>query len=1268
MKPLFLRQLHNISKVNVNKGSIIVWMAILLSINIAASAQEVYSARFRASDVYAGYVMKKIPLKNYEKPIVSLHSPVYQGVSAVPNDALPTDITRFDVMIGKELKKPFALIRIPAYSMEGSQARRLTEVVIKVAENQPVRNNNRSAAKTTATNSPLANGTWYKISVNETGLHLIDYDFLVNKLGIDAGSITPSTIRVFGNGGHMLPENNAIQHPERLQENAIWVNDGGDGSFDAQDYLVFYAVGTTKWNADMQGRKMTHEKNLYRDKAFYFINVDQGIAGKRIANQGGPPTANVTVTDFNSYTAHDVDLYNPGRFGKLWWGEDFGTSSGRVNSRTFNFDIGATTDTTCIKLSLGSRSIALSNTFSVAINNVSAGSYNIGPAATHDDDKPVEITEPEIKRVGLSGNIAITLTYTPGITDGIGYLNFIEINTRRTLALSGSSISFRDIESVGVNNVARYQLGGASSATQVWDVTNPYEPVRMSGSLNGGTYSFTQDAATLHEFAAFKDLQLPKPELVKAIANQNLHGAPQVDFVIVSHPDFMPAAERLAQFHRERSNMRVLVTTTEQVYNEFSSGGQDVTAIRDLMKMFYKQAGTNTADFPKYLLLMGDASYDYRDRVDNNTNFVPTFEAAESFSFINTYSNDDFFAFLDDNEYIQDYSIANTLDIGVGRIPAKSLAEANTVVDKIIYYKSPATLGPWRLSTTYIADDEDNAGPHLEDAEIMDSLVQDNSDIYNATKVYQDALPIISTPGGSRSPAANKLINDAVFKGTFLMNYSGHGNTQVLSHERILTQDDYNSWKNMDKMPFMVTATCDYGQFDQPSYVSSGERVLLKPDGGVIATLTTTHLVYQYANRHLNVGFINAQFEHVNGKWNTFGDAMRKGKNDTYAKTGTDQDVIINFRKFALLGDPALEPNFPEFFIYTDSIIDGATGKAVDTINALGEYIVKGSVTDVNKSILSNFNGNLSVTIFDKPSKRTVTTYIAERTFELLNNIIYRGKATVKDGRFSFAFIAPKDINYEFGEGKVSYYAENGQTDAAGADNDYDIGGYSDNPRIENNPPIVKPFIEDSLFRNGGLTGPNTLLFAILEDETGINVSGNAIGHDLTAVLDGDIANPYVLNDYYETEANTYKRGYVSFPLTGLPEGRHRLTVKAWDVNNNSGLGHVDFEVVNGNVMRVQQLMNYPNPFRDKTHFVFEHNHPDEELKVEINIYDAAGGIVKRLKQNFLPTGSRSHEITWDGTSDYGNLLPSGVYIYRVKLATLKGIETLAYQKLVIVR
>ncbi|MCD6063248.1 MAG: hypothetical protein K0R82_1159, partial [Flavipsychrobacter sp.] len=800
-------------------------------------------------------------------------------------------------------------------------------------------------------------------------------------------------------GGNMLSENNAVPRTTTIGENAIWVNDGGDGSFGPGDYFVFYAKGPTGWYVDSASGSFRHVKNLYDDKGYYFINFDTG-PGKRVGSQQESLQANVTTGTANGYALYENDLFNPGKYGKAWYGEEFGTDGGRQDTREIEMEIGPAVEAT-FKIGLASRCPAKDNNFSLWLDNVQLPSVTIGPSFTNDDDKPVETVVATWSGAYSNPKPKLKFTYQPGTNNCIGYLDFVEVNTKQALYFGAETFTFRDWVNVKPGNIVNYQISNASAATQVWDVTDPHNAVRMNGTLNGSTYSFNQGAGTLHEFAAMKSGALPVPEYVSTVPNQNLVGSEAVDYLIVTHPSFLNSANELAEFHRQRSGLRVLVATTQQVYNEFSSGGQDISAIRDLARYFYERAGSDTNQFPRYLLLMGDASYDYKDRVKNNTNFVPTFESAQSLISINSFLNDDFFGMLDDNENIENTSIANTLDVGVGRLPVKTPEEANAVVRKIINYKSVASLGPWRLSTTLISDDEDVAGEHMTHEEIMDTIIVHNSDIYNHTKVYLDAIPTISTPGGLRAPNANKAINDQVFKGTLLLNYSGHGNTRVLAEERILTQDDYNKWKNMDKLPFMVTATCDFGRFDHPEYVSAGEELVLKKDGGVIAMVVTTHLVYAYANLPINKEFLDAQFQHINGRWNTFGDAFRIGKNVIYANAATSSDIIVNFRKFALLGDPALEPNFPEFFINTESVLDGVTQQPVDSIGALGSYIINGNVADVNDKVLEGFNGRLSLTFYDKPRTVSVNTHTKEKKFQVRNNIIYKGKATVTNGRFS---------------------------------------------------------------------------------------------------------------------------------------------------------------------------------------------------------------------------------------------------------------------------
>lgn len=1233
-------------------------------ISVKASGTDTYNVL--PGEITNGYIVKKVWLDHYGVPTVTVTGASYTNVPALPAGVKPGSTADVVVRIGKDHKRPFALVYVPAYnSISGSNAR-LTGFTLGIAESAAAP---AEAAKPTAgTNSVLAAGTWYKISVADRGLYKIDYDFIKNKLGVDPAGINPANIRVYGNGGVMLSEDNSVTRPSDLTENAVWVNDGGDGNFSQGDYLVFYANGPMGWNADLSKKIFTHQKNLYEDKSYYFINFDQG-AGKRVAAVSGTQAGNVTVNRFNDYAVHDNDLVNIAKIGKEWWGEQFASLSGQSTSATVNMNTGGISDSLRIRFYAAAYSSGSSNLFNIALNGQTLDVVNIGATPTLSLTYVSAYREYNIPFTGSSANFNIT--FQPSSQDAKGYLNYIELNYRKQLAMSGGQMTFRDLNSVGSGNTAQYQLGNANSSTQIWDITDPLVPVKINGTLSGGTFSFSRDAATLHEFAAFDGSQYNAPAFVGKVDNQNLHGMAQADYIIITNPAFLDAANKLADFHRQHDNMRVAIATTQQVYNEFSSGSQDASAIRDFLRMFYDRAGTDTTEMPRYALLLGDASYDPKDRVNSNSNFVPVFESAESASIDGSFSGDDFFAFLDDNENIESYNVVNTLDVGLGRFPVQKASEANALVDKIIHYKSPATLGPWRLNNTYVGDNEDNAGPHLQDADDMSMTVDEEQPIYNDTKVYLDNMNFVSTPGGDRCPDANKAINDQIFKGTFFVNYSGHGSIYTLAHERILTSDDFNSWKNADKLPFFVTATCDFSRFDDPEYQSAGEKMILKTDGGAIAMLTTTQAVYAgpTLNHAMNQSFLQAQFAESHGQWNTFGDAFRTGKNATYSFSH-DPFTLINFRKFTLLGDPALEPAFPKYAVHTDTIKSLDGGIVTDSVKALGGYTITGHVTDADGNSINDFNGRLYVTVYDKPRTVTVQTKVFNQTrsWNEQNNIVYRGKATVTNGRFSFSFITPKDINYDFGKGKISYYVENGTTDGAGIDSSVVIGGFTDNPPVDNNGPVVKPYMNDSLFRDGGITGTNSVLFVSIYDESGINVSGNSVGHDLTAVLDDNIAQPYTLNDYYETAPNDYKRGYVTFPVTGLPDGEHYFTVKAWDVYNNSGEGTVHFVVVNGNVVKVDNLMNYPNPFSDITHFVFEHNHPNETLKAQLRIYNLAGSLVRSIDRDFAPEGSRSHEITWDGTDNNGAKLPSAMYVYRLTLSTSAGIQSTAYQKVILQR
>ncbi len=1227
----------------------------------AQSHTNVYS--ISKDDIYSCYIPLKVWLERYETPNISIAEVSFVETD-LPKDAIYSSPEKAEIQIGMERKRPFALIRIPAYSKDVSgNTRQIRSLKLTVTENPQI-SKALTAAKATAdvTKSALSTGTWYKIAITQTGFHKIDAAF-ISSMGLNPSNVNPANIRIYGNGGKMLSEANYVSRATDLQENALLVYDGGDNIFNTGDYAVFYGMGPIGWDVDTINKRFNHLKNLYADTAYYFITFDQG-PGLRIKEQSATLVGNTTVTNFNYYDVHDVDLVNDAGIGKIWFGEQFNSLAGNL-SQSFNFDLGASVSEINCKVSLGATGSA-NNSFSVSLNGNNLGSVNYPTGTT--ENTLMQIREMNWSVAVNAASANVNLTFTPSSSSSKGYLNYIEINARRPLVINSSQLAFRDLNSVASGNVANYVLQGATNNTRIWDITNPQTPTALIGTLSGSNYNFSCDAQTLHEFAAMNSFDVHIPIYSGSVTNQNLHGSAQVDDIIVAHKSFLSQAQKLAEYHQSHDNMRVIVATPEQIYNEFSSGAQDISAIRDFVRMFYKRAGADSLQMPRYLTFIGGASYDYKNRLPNNSNFVPVFESAESSYNLSAFSTDDFYGFLDDNENIEEHAKLNTLDIGIGRLPARTEEDATALVNKIVNYKSPATLGPWRIASTLIADNNDGAGNFMQDIDGMgDVIATTTHSLYNQSKIYLDAIPTLSTPAGKRSPNANAAISERIYKGTMMINYVGHGNTQVWTEERILTQDDYNKWTNVNMLPFMVTATCDFGQFDHPQYVSAGEQLVLHKGGGAISILTTTAAVYNNYNIPMNTIFLKTQFtQKADGTWHSFGDATRICKNATYI-TSSNPNELANYRKFALLGDPALNPNFPEYFIQIDSIIDVAKNEQTSNVKALGAYRITGRVHDNSGATLNGFNGIMSVSFYDKP--RTVSTISGiNATFKLQDNLVYKGRVSVTNGIFSYTFITPKDINYYYGTGKISNYAHNGITDAAGVDTGITVGGYSDNPVISDVAPIVRPYINDSLFHNGGITGTNTSLYVALYSETGINVSGNKLGHDLTAVLDGNIEQPYILNDYYETAPNTYQRGSLNFPINGIANGKHTLKVKAWDVNNNSGEGSVDFIVLDGKIMGIENLMNYPNPFNNQTHFVFEHNHPEEILDVKISIYNTTGALVKNIEQTFTPTGSRSNEIIWDGTDNQNIRLPSGIYVYRLMISTDKGYKSTAYQKLVIIR
>jgi hypothetical protein len=808
-------------------------------------------------------------------------------------------------------------------------------------------------------------------------------------------------------------------------------------------------------------------------------------------------------------------------------------------------------------------------------------------------------------------------------------------------------------------------ISGANSGTVIWDITDRFNSLKITGSLSGSELSFNYDASDLKDFLVFNpSTSFSSPVFqgsddVGVVTNQNLHALQPADLIIITHPDFYNQALTVKSIHENYDDMNVVIVKPEEVYNEFSSGTPDVGAMRNFVKMLYDRASAD--NLPQNLLLFGDGSYDNLSDDPAVSNFILTYESEASLAPVSSYVSDDFYVFLDDGE--GSISGAHDMDMGVGRIPVKSVTEANAFVNKLTEYYSPKSYGNWKNNILLVADDAEGGETiHQSQSNTLALQLEAAYPVFNLDKVFLDDYEQISTVQGHRYPDVNQAINDIINNGVLVVNWIGHGNEKGWGHESILTLSMIKTWKNAGKYPIFVTATCEFTPFDHHDLVSGGEEVLLNPDGGGIALFSTTRLAFSSSNASLSYKFYDNLFERDDeGEINTIGLSV------AYAKNLQGSDT--NKRVFTLLGDPAMRPSVPSYEAFTTKINNIDVAAFNDTVSAMELVNFEGVIKKPDGTIASDFNGFIYPVVYDKIMDYTTrgNDGYSPLNYRARKNIIFKGKASVVNGHFSFEFIVPVDIAYFYDEGKVSYYAHNNiDTEAHGYDESFIIGGTSDNPVSDNDGPIIELFMNDEQFVPGGITDENPILLANISDESGINTVGSGIGHDITIVIDENTAGAIVLNKFYEAEKDDYTSGKVNYPMSSLEMGPHTITLKAWDVLNNSSEAVTDFIVANSSELVIDHIFNYPNPFSTNTSFYFDHNQPFVNLDVLIQVFTVSGKHVKTIEADIMTTGYRSEPIVWDGKDEYGDKIGKGVYVYKVKVKSPTGAVVDKFEKLVI--
>ena len=1143
-------------------------------------------------------------------------------------------------------------------------------------------NNLRKNAKSTAANSSvLSAGNWYKIGLTKEGVYKLDKTFLTS-LGINVSGIDPRNIRIYGNGGKLLPDKNSAFRNDDLQENAIAVVGETDGTFDNGDYILFYGQSTDSWK-HTQGSTMpyNHNAHYFSDTSFYFITLDLG-AGKRVTNQSSLANApNQTTSAYDYYDFHEQNTVNVVKSGRHFFGEKFDFNN--AYSFSFNIPDAVIGDSVFVKAGALSRSEVSAMPYSTYNVNFNGGSFTFTCQSTSTGSYIAPVGFPGYNfKGGLLNSNVLNITVSKVTASATGWLDYVEFNCRRNLVFGQTQFNYSDRRVVGgTGTFAQYSITNTSTVNPIiWDVTNPLNPYSQNYITTGNILTYTTTADSIKKFCAFSQNQAYTPTSYGSLPNQNLHGTQQADFIIVTHPLYLAEAQRIAKLHADYDSLTYVIATTQQVYNEFSSGTPDIGAIRDFAKMLYKRP-IDPNQAVKYLLLFGDGSYKNKEiSLQGNSALIPTHQTDDSWTYTSSFVSDDYFAMMDDSE--GDLKSGDLVDIGVGRFPVKTIAEANAVTTKVEnYYKlnrnfnpteeqnpcipsgSEYPQGDWRNWVCFLADDEDN-NLHMGQANSLANKVYTNHKDYNVDKIFLDAYVQESTPGGDRYPGAVTDINNRIGKGCLIFNYTGHGGEVGLTEERVIEVPQILAWKNMNNMPLMVTATCEFSRFDDPDRTSAGEYCLLNENGGAIALMTTVRVAFSSLNEILNQAFYDHALTPMsNGKMPHIG--------DLYRLTKVDIGFNEQFTNFLILGDPAIKLAYPQAEVYTSTInTKTVTITSSDTLNALSKITVTGYIGDKAGNKLSNFNGVVFPSVFDKAS--TIVTLnndgSASSTMQFLlqKNLIYRGKSQVINGDFSFTFLVPKDISYNFGKGRISYYAHNGINDANGYNENIVIGGSNPNAIPDNQGPSIGLYMNDSKFVSGGTTNENPKIYAIVTDSSGINTIGTGIGHDVTAVLDENSKSPFILNDYYTADLNTFQSGKILYPFNELSEGNHRLSLKVWDVQNNSSIAYTDFVVSKQADLALSHILNYPNPFTTKTKFWIEHNQCCISLNVLIQIYTISGKMVKSISQTINNQGFRFDGIEWDGKDEFGDKLARGVYVYKVSVTDNAKKKAEKIEKLVI--
>lgn len=1073
--------------------------------------------------------------------------------------------------------------------------------------------------------SVLADHAWYKIGVTSDGVYRLDYAMLQDN-GIDVSQLDPSRIRLYGNVQGPLPEMNSAERYDDLTEVAIQVTGSDDGSFDAGDGILFYGQGPVNLTWTTAGRYYQYERNPYTDTVYYFLCVDAEGEGLRIEEQDDmlPETAYKTVAEFPDCFYHESEELSPYASGRVWFGDLFTRLDGY---KEFNMNFPGLLTTRGVRLETRVMGRCKpSASFCLMVNNtVVAANQILDKYNDHEYGKMYTVSRTAYPN---SEDVVLRYQFEPGEGNPMLFIDYFVLTFWRSLQYRGQELPFRLVPSQLSSDTSKVVIENADSTTVCWEVTDPLHPVRQLTVPQDEGVVFGVNGTSQRCYHLFGPDDVKAVSSFHAIANQNLHAIANAEMLIITPAVFMEQAQDIASFHEERDGMDCVIVDVDEIYNEFSTGAIDPTALRDMIRMVYLRSGQRL----KYVLLLGKGTHDYRNLKGIDNNFIPPYEnISNPCSEVLSMCTDDYYALMDADE---GDNCDGKVDIGVGRIPITTPEQGDAVMEKIRHYVDlDATHGPWKNNHLFMADNDSKT--YTIYAEVLSGIVETNYPLATLKKLYLDAYPVVNTPSGERAPLAHEALMDHFEKGFLSMSYTGHGGVKNLSGEWVLALSDILSLSNYDKLPFIHTATCEFSKFDKPDVVSGGELLLLNAKGGAIALLTTVRPTQAQTNQFLSKSVSTHLYEMDNGQSLRFGDFYRIVKSDpTFYKKGN----IV----YVLMGDPALRLSYPTHRVRTDEIYGT-------------EFItVKGSILDPDGNPDTLFKGILDVRLYDRMSQyTTLGQYDVPVDYAYFNDVLFDGKASVEEGRFELVIPMPAAVSQGTGKTRLCYYAYDSirKVDANGVYDGYELTVPSE--AVDNQGPDIKLYWDTPTFESGDTVAPFGTLYAELFDEHGVYHYNVSIGRDMVMKSNIDAYNNKIVNDYYEPAIDDYRRGRIAIPLSELENGIYEFSLKAWDTWNNPT--EVEMMMVVERKTLLAQVRSFPNPFDGEVFFSFVDGEMTEDLEVQLEIFDMMGRRVAMVHEHTVSVGGEVPLIRWDGRGEGGHLLRPGVYAYKLNITDSTG-------------